>query len=91
LPSSAILMTLKNLSAAPYMLTYADVCMTYASSMTCMTEQASTYPTTLHAQSFTRQLLLKEMGVEYHCEPADIDEKAIRHDDPQVMSIHIYL
>jgi hypothetical protein len=36
------------------------------------------------AQSSTRQLLLKEMGVVYECEPADIDEKAIRHDDPQV-------
>jgi hypothetical protein len=29
-------------------------------------------------------LLLQEMGVKYECEPADIDEKAIRDSDPQV-------
>jgi predicted house-cleaning NTP pyrophosphatase (Maf/HAM1 superfamily) len=38
----------------------------------------------VHVQSYTRQLLLKAMGVDYLCEPADIDEKAIRHPEPQV-------
>jgi len=47
--------------------------------------------TDTYMQSYTRQLLLQEMGVEYECEPADIDEKAIRDNDPQVFSVECVL
>ena len=39
----------------------------------------------LGSSSFTRKLLLKEMGVDYEIQSPDIDEKAIRDEDPQVM------
>ena len=40
----------------------------------------------LGSSSFTRKLLLKEMGVDYEIQSPDIDEKAIRDEDPQVIA-----
>ena len=39
----------------------------------------------LGSKSFTRKLLLGELGVPFECVPADIDEKAIRDPDPEVL------
>jgi septum formation protein len=44
----------------------------------------------LGSQSKGRKKVMEEMGLEFEIMPADIDEKAIRHDDPKKMVLAIY-
>jgi len=43
----------------------------------------------LGSQSKGRKKVMEEMGLEFEIMPADIDEKAIRHDDPKKMVLAI--
>jgi len=43
----------------------------------------------LGSQSKGRKKVMEEMGLEFEVMPADIDEKAIRHDDPKKMVVAI--